>query len=842
MLEIDFNKDWYVLRERPKPGSPKPIGPVTLPRDEMILETRSSSAPAAHNNGYYPGGIYRYTKKFVASQDWRSKHVIVRFESIYHRSKVYLNGTLLGGRPSGYCTIHVDMSAHLNLDGDGENILEVIADTLAQPSSRWYSGSGIYRPVQLLLSESTTSIQPFGIKLHTKSIEGSNAHVGLILDTISTSSSSVEVEVEVILRSMGQDGSPAEVVASRTTFAATITPGTARIERDLVVVEDARPWSVDSPSLYLVQSQLVERATGRLLDSSVDRFGIRTLSLTPEHGFLINGERVLMRGACVHHDNGVIGAVTLPAAEDRRVRILKQAGFNAIRSSHNSISIATLDACDKYGMIVMDEHTDNWYQSKVKYDGSLEFPEWWRKDFEAIVDKDYNHPSVVMYSIGNEIADSATPWGIAQAAEMNKMCKALDPHRYSTIAINGFLNMLYPKARAQPVPDPTILDTVTEHEKAGGGLMIQALNFVIGSVPNFMSSFANRPIVDRKTKDVFEAVDIAGYNYMTERYSQDVQTYPRRIIVGSETGAMAGVTTWPLVERIPALLGDFVWTGWDYIGEASLAAAQYSRFPKMYLPFPAHLAGEPFIDITGHIQPQCFHSATAWHLRQGRPYIAVRPLPAQSRPLNTNLWRATDAVHSWSWEGCEGQQTDILVYSDSFKIRLLLDGKVIGEQPAGEAHQHSCHFKTSYWPGLLEAVAYDIDNQEVGRDTLQSADTDRAPRIQLAPEVTQFETGGQDLIYIPITLTDQNGVLRPLQKATITLSVTGPATLLGFGNAASSNTRGFSTDEHDTYQGRVLAVLRSTDDEGPIAITARSAGLVTVTTVVHAAHRRQQQE
>ena len=836
MLESDFNTDWYVVRERPKPDSERYLGPVILPRDEMILSQRSPNVAASHNNGYYPGGIYRYTKTFAAPIEWRSRHVVVRFESIYHRSKVYLNGALVGGRASGYCTVHIDLAPHLVYGKD--NVIEVVADTLAQPNSRWYTGSGIYRPVHLLLSESNVAIQPFGVKLYTKSLETRgltpSATVGLNLAVTSTSSSPTQVKVEVELRELKVDGK-SEVTASRSRFSSFISPGSSQIEND-IVVDDVQAWSVDSPSLYHVQVRLFHKDTGELLDTTLTQFGIRTLDLTPERGLCINGKRVLIRGACIHHDNGVIGAVTLPAAEDRRVRIMKEAGFNAIRSAHNSISIATLNACDKYGMIVMDEHTDNWYQVKVMYDCSLDFDKWWRKDLEAIVEKDYNHPSVIMYSIGNEIPDSATAWGVALAAEMTELCKKLDPHRYTTIAVNGFINMLYPANRAKPVRDSSILDKVKETDSVPGGVAIKMLNLFMGSFLKLMSYAATTDVVDRKTKDVFSTVDIAGYNYLVERYPLDLEKHPRRMIVGSETGSIAGVATWPMVEKHPQLLGDFVWTGWDYIGEASIAGPHYKRLPTMGNPFPAHLGGEPFVDITGYIQPQCYHSSTAWHLRQGRPYLAVRPLPVPARPLIQNIWRLTDAVHSWNWEGCEGKQTEAVVYSDSHKVKLLLDGHVVGEQPAGEAFQHVCRFNIRYQPGTLEAVAYDTDGKEVGRDVLRSAETDKV-HLQLKPETSSFEIGGQDLIYIPITLVDEKAVCRPIQKATITLNVSGPATLLGFGNANPSNPRGFHSNEHETYQGRALAVIRSTAEEGLITILAKSSGLPDATVNVRALSR-----
>jgi beta-galactosidase len=815
MLLSDFNDDWYVVRERPTPDNGgKPAGPFRLPRDEMIGETRSPKVPAAHNNGYYPGGTYRYTKTFTPSGSWRGRQVIAQFESIYHRSKVFLNGKLVGGRPSGYITVHVDLTPHLRYDE--ENVIEVVADNFAQPNSRWYTGSGIYRPVHLLVGGST-SIKPFGLYLHTKSLTGSRALIGMTIKTKSLTSQPVYAIIEVECHTVHGDiiGS---LVAS-TKFQARLG-GEAKIAHTFEI-DNVAPWTCDSPSLYQVTVRL-KSLDGESLDTAIDRIGVRTVELTPERGLCINGKRVLLRGACIHHDNGVIGAVTLPEAEDRRVRILQEAGFNAIRSAHNSISIATLNACDKYGVLVMDEHTDIWFMSKGAYDYHLEFEEWWERDLEAMVNKDYNHPSVIVYSVGNEIMDTATPWGIEQANVMASACKSLDPHRYTTMGINGTLNMMIPVNKAKPSADISILDNIPD--KVPGAMIIKVLNLVVGAMTDLMGYLSTFNAVDRKTKGVFDALDIAGYNYLIERYEMDTKKYPRRMIVGSETGAMAGVTTWPLVEKTPQLLGDFVWTGWDYLGEASIAGARYERFPSLGHPFPAHLAGEPFVDITGFMQPQCEHSKTAWHLRPGQPYLAVRPLPLPYRPLTSNIWRTTDALHSWSWDRSEGEPSEIAVYSDPPRVSLILNGKEIGSQPAGQAHHRVCRFTTRYAPGILEAIAYDDQGRETGRDQLRSADASSVI-VRLSPEKSDIKADGDDLLYVPVTLVDASGEIHPTQKATISVSVSGPAILIGFGNADPFNPRGYSTREHDIYQGRALIVLRSTKEQGRIVVVAKAQDL-----------------
>ena len=427
-----------------------------------------------------------------------------------------------------------------------------------------------------------------------------------------------------------------------------------------------------------------------MLDETSDTFGIRTVEVDARRGLRINGEPVKMRGACIHHDNGVIGAHTLDAAEDRRIRLLKASGYNAIRSAHNPASRATLRACDRHGLLVMDELTDAWRRPKVTFDYSQEFEQWWDRDLQAMIAKDVNHPSVIMYSIGNEIAETATERGKQMNATLADRTRELDPTRLTTNCINGFLCLI------SPMDDEKL--AAKNAAKRGKGEapnknLILVLNYLMGILRKTLPYIVRLPAVDKRTRDAYAKVDIAGYNYMRGRYKMDGKRHPNRVIVGSETNPGDTVAIWKEIENKPQVIGDFTWTGWDYIGEAGYAAVRYNERSQLYAPWPALLAGMANIDITGHRQTQSYLNEIAWHRRTG-PHLAVQPVnhSGEERYASSGPDR-TDSIHSWSWEGCEGRSNRREVYADAHRVELLLDGVSIGRNPPAPS--------TTTWPRSL---------------------------------------------------------------------------------------------------------------------------------------------
>lgn len=779
----------------------------------MMFEARDPNTRNVGNTGYYPGGVYTYTKSFDVPSDWRHQTVILEFEGVYHRSEVFVNGRRAGGRASGYALFHVVLDAFLNY-GE-ENIIEVVAHNDDEPNGRWYTGSGIYRPVQLLIGE-RTHIAPKGLRLSTTALTGNAATV--LVETTVCSREADAQNVDVVTEILDPQG--LLVATARSSF--TVPAAGSATARQHLEIRDAALWSPGTPQLHRATSRILAGAS--TIDTASDDFGIRLVTVDARRGLRINGESVKLRGAAIHHDNGVIGAHTLDAADERRIRILKESGFNAVRSAHNAASRSLLSACDRHGVLVMDELTDAWFRPKVLNDYSQDFVQCWEGDLEALVANAFNHPSVIMYSIGNEIAETATPRGIEMNRRIADRTRELDPTRLVTNGINGFLNLISPQDEEKLAKKA---DAARETGENPNKNLIGVLNLIIGILDRMLDKIVRLPAVDKRTREAFAALDVAGYNYMTGRYELDAKLHPARVIVGSETRAAHTVKIWKQIEHLDHVIGDFAWTGWDYIGEAGLATKQYGTTKRsIYHPYPALLAGEPVIDITGFRQTQSYLNEIAWHLATG-PHVAVEPVNHSGEEVVKTGWRATNSIASWSWEGCEGRQATVEVYADAARIELQLNGHTVGMAKSGRDGDYLTQFTVPYQPGELTAIAYASNGSEIGRKTLTSAGG--SLRLQVQPETTTLAADGHDLAYIPIELTDDEGILRPLADRKLKVSVQGAGTLLGLGTGEAITTEGFSSTSHSTFNGRALAVVRAGHEPGNITVTVTADGVASQT-------------
>ncbi|MDT0184020.1 glycoside hydrolase family 2 TIM barrel-domain containing protein [Microbacterium sp. ARD31] len=807
MLREPFNDDWYVAKLSPEPTGVH-IGPVSVPYDAMMFEQRDPDTVGGHTTGYFPGGVYRYLKTFRPTEGWRGKSVLVEFEGIFHRSEVRLNGQLIGGRPSGYTLFHVELADHLEFGVD--NILEVVARNDDQPNSRWYTGSGIYRPVNLVIG-GPVRITPTGLRVSTVSVEAGAAVVEISTEVVNSQSSSRTVTLSARVNDPLGD---AVTIDEREVDLA--GGGTTSVTQTIHVA-DADLWSPDHPALYLAHMEV--RADGEVLDTDTVLFGIRTVSIDSKKGLCINGVPTKLRGAAIHHDNGVIGAHTLEAAEERRVRILKESGYNAIRSAHNPISTALLRACDRHGMLVMDELTDSWWRPMMPYDYGRDFPEWWERDLAAMIAKDFNHPSVILYSLGNEIPETGSAAGVEQSKKMVALVRELDATRFTTNAINGFVNLLAPQNDKKLAEKEKKADEKDRDKGEGNAVLIA--NLLVGAIEKVMHMVARLPAVDKKTRDIFDTLDVAGYNYMHRRYEMDGRAYPERVIVGTETQPSQTAEIWRDIEHLPHVIGDFVWTGWDYIGEVGIASPRYNDRRRLYLPYPGLLAGEPIIDITGHRQTQSYVNQIIWHQTRG-PHIAVRPVNHSGKKRVKGGWRVSDSIRSWSWEGLEGTPATVEVYADAARVELLLNGQQVGSHTLDIQDHWRATFTIPYMPGQLTSIAYAADGSEIGRDTLASAGD--SLQLRAKAEVSDLRADGADLAYIPIELTDDAGTIRPLADREITVTVSGAGSLLGLGSANPTTEEGFASNRHATYYGRALAVIRAALTPGDIIVAVRAEG------------------
>ena len=783
---------------RPAPTAPQELslwrfGPtdsattieVRLPHDAMISEKRSPDADGGSDTAYFPGGSYRYTTEWIAPQE-RIAGAALRFEGVQGEASVALNGVPVGTIRSGYTEFEIPVDEHVRW-GD-TNEIEVLVDNTAQPSNRWYPGSGLYRQVFVVFRPDVRFAND-GVRLRTRSLSTGVAavEVGYRLEYSGPPRTALsDVDVSVAL----YDGD--RLVAEGHGSGA---HGTVQLS-----VREPRPWSSDSPHLYRLVAEV--RQDDVVVDERRERVGLRTISVDARQGLRVNGQTVLLRGGCIHHDNGLLGAATHRAAEFRRIRLLKEAGFNAIRSAHNPISRHLLDACDEIGVYVLDELADYWIVSKTAHDFAWRFRDTWREDADRMVEKDRNRPSVIMYASGNEIPETATPEGVGLTREITEYLHELDPDRPVTVAINLFLNTLVSMDQSPYKKRPKEDTSLAGSTEA---------NVMINQIGRMMDLVSRLPRADKASRDAFANVDIAGYNYGLGRYRRDVRAYPERVILGSETLPGDVARAWHLVQKYPAVIGDFIWAGWEYLGEVGVSVWVEGK-----------KAGRP--DITLRLAQAAWGELDA-------PAIGVRPVNLSGVPMVRSAWRKTDAVESWSWQGCEGAKAEIEVYSAEDSVTLFLNGRRIGSRRAGRRHGYLARFAAPYEPGELTAVAY-RNGVEVSRTTLRSA----RPTLTLAgsAEAESIAADGADLVFAHLSLQDADGVVEMLADEQVTVTVSGPGELVGYGTAAPATEEEFTADTRTTFRGRALAIVRSTGEPGTITITARAESRGEVALTVNA--------
>jgi hypothetical protein len=798
MERIDFNRGWEFQKEGAERWQA-----VNLPHDAMLTEQRDPYCPNGANTGFYPGGKYLYRKRFQAPAEWEGRCVLLAFEGVYRNSTVAINGKAAGGHRYGYSQFYVDAAPYLRFGEENEVVVRV--DNAEEPNSRWYSGSGIYRPVKLAIGNKT-HIEIAGVKILTKSL----APAIVEIETKFSDGEKVQPEVRIEISFAG------EIIA--------VGSGA----RQRLEIHEPRLWSDKTPNLYEARVMLVDGEN--VIDAVTERFGLRMIEVDAQNGLRINGEITKLRGACIHSDNGILGACSFAAAEERRIRILKEAGFNAVRSAHNPLSKAALDACDQYGMYVMDEAFDMWYIPKTRYDYARDFEQWHLQDLAAMVDKDFNHPSVIIYSIGNEVSETAQERGIRLAEEMTGFLHSLDPSRPVTCGINLMLNGLvsiglgFYKDKRQPEEAQEARKRKASPKKKLTGSAY--INWFMNRIGSFMNNIGRMKFVDRATRDAFRALDIAGYNYGRGRYPLEGKAHPERVVVGSETFAPELYENWRMVEKYPYLVGDFLWSGWDYLGEGGIGAVGYESrmggrggISGITKPYPHLTADTGVIDITGYARPEVFYSQLVWGLRQA-PYIAVEPLTFAGEKRVLSMWRRSDGRASWAWAGCEGERAEVLVYANSDSVELRLNDRSLGRKKVKEC---TAVFRTRYEKGALLAIAYDRQGAETGRWQLLSA----SEKLQLAvqAEKTELKADGEDLATLDIALVDEKGVVESAADRRITVKVEGAGTLQGLGSGDPCTEERFDQGYHDTFFGRAQAIVRSGYEQGTVKVTVSAEGL-----------------
>ncbi|MBS4461345.1 DUF4982 domain-containing protein [Aerococcaceae bacterium zg-B36] len=763
---------------------------VNLPHDAMLEEQPYAESKNGGNTGFRDGHNYVYLKHIDCTQEDLATVKILKFEGSYMNTFVYVNGQLAGKHHNGYTVFYVPIHEYLHI---GQNEIRVEVRNAAMSNSRWYSGSGLYRDVYLLESD-ILYIKETGTTVTTLSVEKDFAEIEVAVPVVNANfgSKAFSAKLEVF-------NAQNEVVQSE------LRPYYIKSheQSDIMLrlgIENPALWSAETPNLYQVKVQLLVNEV--IVDEDSQTFGIRTIQVDSRHGLRINGEVTNLRGACIHHDSGLLGAATYEAAHRRQINILKNAGFNAIRMSHHPAAPALLKVCDELGMYVMDETFDMWTRFKGDFDYSLVFEDYWRKDVLSMVQNDYNHPSVILYSIGNEIPEIATLEGSLLAKNIHDFIKQYDKTRPTLAGINGVF------ASGNQIPQ--ITRDVVEQNKAEGQEIVGNVNDFMSIMESSMDKIVVHPAITKNLEWATAATDIAGYNYMSARYELDAQQYPNRVMVGSETYPPEIARNWKLVKQLPSVIGDFTWTGWDYIGEAGVGVPAYQFGEGGFgAQFPCQLAYSGDIDITGTRRPLSYYREIVFGLRK-EPYITVQKPEHYGKKLIKTPWVLSDAISSWNWNGFEAKPIIVEVYAPGDEVELYLNDQLIAKKVIGEALDYRTLFELTYQPGELKAVNY-ANGEKIAETILKTADSDT---MTMDAKVEQFD----DLSYVEIELHDAKGNLITNSDQNLTVELNG-AELLGFGTGNPKPVEHYLSNRTTTFFGKALLIVRKQNARAEVKIT-----------------------
>ena len=802
MRRTSFNRGWRVSPPvglaALMGGAPVESGEVTLPLDLMLEKDRRADSPNGGANGFYPSVAASLEKEFDVPADWENKWVVFEFEGVYMHASVFINGDYAGGFPHGYTQFTVEANPFLRYGG--KNRISVSFHTGAD--SRWYSGAGVYRNVNLLVSD-LVHMAPDSLRVSTPEIDGEGAEVLIRMDVDNRTHKASPLLVRTVIL----DAEGREVISGECAMTAWAGEKTAVQQR--LYLERARLWDPEDPYLYMVKTCLTR--DGRVLDEDSCRLGVRRLQLDPRHGLRINGKTVKLRGACVHHDNGLIGSAAIGRAEERRVELLKEAGFNAVRSAHNPISRAFLDACDRMGMLVMDEISDMWTRGKTTEDYASFFPFLWETQAERFVAKDFNHPSVILYSIGNEIPETGTAQGAAWGRRLAEKIRALDSTRYVMNSIN------------------TMLAVMDQLAALMGGQQGAEINETMTNLGAAMDRLNDSDLVTEATRESFDLLDVCGYNYATSRYALDGKRFPNRVLVGSETAPLRIAGNWAAIQANAHAIGDFTWTGWDYLGEAGIGKMEYEEddAPAGFMgAYPWYIAYCADIDITGFRRPMSYYRAIVFGQRT-EPYIAVDYPWNYGKTLIHGMWETFNAYSGWSWAGYEGKPVRVNVFGSGDRFILLLNGAEAGR---GSLREYRGTADIPYRPGELTAVTYDGE-RETGRYTLRSAEG--PVHLEARADRPVIRTDDTDLCYVEILLKGENGIVNPMADRLIRATVTGSGELIALGTGNPRSEEKFGAGRFTSFDGRAMAVIRPRG-AGEITLTVEAEGLEAAAITVRA--------
>ncbi len=763
--EILFDSDWKFIRNDIAGAEATDFDDASwhsldLPHDYSIENLPGTKMPfdskaiSGVHGGFTTGGTAWYRKTFDVSTDWKGKVVELLFEGVYMNADVWINGKHIGKNYYGYIPFHFDITNYLT---SGKNVIAVQVKNEGR-NSRWYTGSGIYRHVWLKMLEPVHIIED-GVYITTPTVTSQNALVSV--ETFITNKSVKPKPARIITEIVNSDG---VIVATKENDRMLVAGDTVVVSQQFAVRYPAL-WSPDSPVLYKVNTKV---ESGSAIDCKNNSFGIRTITMDMENGFKINGVSLNLKGGCVHHDNGPLGSKAFDRAEERKVELLKANGFNAVRCAHNPPSVAFLDACDRLGLLVIDEAFDMWNNGKNPQDYHLYFEEDWQKAVSAMIRRDRNHPSIFLWSIGNEIYGMEKKEVIGISEKLSDFIHLLDPTRPITAGING---------------------------------------------------------LEGKLEGFFSTLGVSGINYGIingrDFYPELAEKNPGMVMYGSESYAIDQFDAWKAVEEYSYVIGDFVWTAIDYIGEASIGWQGYPQRKEFY---PWNLAFCGDMDLCGWKRPQSYYRDAFW--KNDNIKIAIHsPISSFEVPQSSreqwSRWHYDDIVFDWNWKGFENKLIKVDIYTSCDEVELFLNDRSLGKKIAGKENKNKTTYEVPYEKGELKAVGY----QEGKKVEDRLITSDKASLIKLFADRYDLQANGQDLCYVTVELHDTKGILDPKAENQLYFSLEGNASIVAVGNANPKSLESYTLPQRRAWRGKCLVVIRSDEKGGLITLNVRGKGL-----------------
>lgn len=777
---------------------------VNLPHDGMIGTKVSPDAPGKYDTGYFSGDLTNYTKFVMIPKEWEEECVGLCIDGAMMHATIDVNGSRVCAQHYGYAPFYVDLTDFVTF-GE-ENRITINLNTSTWENSRWYTGSGLYRGVKLCHGPKV-HIKNDGVFLYTKEVSDGTAYLEALIEVENTSCKNSMVELTLQLMEEGSD-----CAAKTVKRVIQVNARSVESARMAFMVADPKLWDAENPNLYVAKVTAVNQGEYRThfvpddqvtVDEVSVLTGIRTITADAVRGLRINGKTVKLKGGCVHHDNGLLGSVSLYEAEARKVQKLKEVGFNAIRTAHNPPSAALIEACDRLGMYVFDEAFDAWGMAKRSGDYSQFFDYCWEQDLTAFIKRDRVHPCVIIWSTGNEIPErGGLNNGYRKATMLAEKIHSLDCSRPVSNGVCSLWSGLDDKLakdknqaqNAAEDPESVMWEKVTE-------------------------AFTN-------------GLDIVGYNYYEDGYEKDHEMFPDRVILGSENFPQEIGFRWPMVERLPYVIGDFTWTAWDYLGEAGIGKTLYMEqddprakegpwtiMPPTTSPYPWRTANDADYDITGGILPQGQYRSVVWGSE--KTYVYSKHPDTFGKAERSSMWGFPYVRKTWNYAGYEKAPVELVVYSSAEEVEVLVNGKSLGRKKICMERPWPCTatFETVYEPGEIMAISY-RNGQEVSMDVLRT--TKAAAGLVLMPEKMVMKADGHDLICVNIGVLDEDGMVVPDAELPLKATVKGAAVLAGFGSANPITEENYTDDEAVTYRGRAMAVLRAGYEAGEVVLKVQS--------------------